>query len=155
MEEFLKILSVFITCIFVFVKLGVPTAVVLFKYNFIKVMLVTWSGGITSSIMFTYLSATIIKWIHKYRVKKGKIHKRVIFKKSNRRIIKIKQRFGLAGIAFFTPLISMPIGAFVAEKFYRDKRKVILYLSVSVIFWSITVYLLLYLFHDAFKGWLI
>jgi hypothetical protein len=155
MDEFLKIFSVFIACIFVFVKLGVPTAVVLFKYNFIKVMAVTWSGGITGSVIFTYLSASIIKGIHNWRVKRHKIHTKKVFKKSNRRIIRIKQKFGLAGIAFITPLISMPIGAFVAEKFYRDKKKVIIYLSVSVIFWSLTIYFILYLFHDSLKGWLI
>lgn len=155
MDEFLKILSVFVACIFIFVKVGVPTAVVLFKYNFVKVMAVTWTGGITGSVIFTYLSAGIIKGIHNYRVRKHKMHKRKTFTKGNRRIIRIKTRFGLAGIAFITPLISMPIGAFVAEKFYRDKKKVIIYLSASVIFWSLAIYFLLYLFHDTFKGWLI
>lgn len=148
MAEFLKIFSVFITCIFFFVKIGVPSAVVLFKYNFIKVFIVTFSGGLTANITFTYLSASIIKWIHNYRVKKGIIHVKVVFTKRNRKIIRIKQKFGLAGIAFLTPLLSMPIGAFVAEKFYKDKRRVIIYLSVSVIFWITAIYGVLYLIHQ-------
>lgn len=154
MDEFLKIFSVFLACIFFFVKVGVPTAVVVFKYNFIKVFIVTCAGGITGNIIFTYLSASIIKGIHNYRVRKHKIHQKVVFKKSNRRIIKIKQKFGLAGLAFITPLISMPIGAFVAEKFYRDKKKVIVYLSVSVAFWSVAIYFILLFFHDSVRGWL-
>lgn len=151
MAEFLKIASVFLTCIFFFVKIGVPSAVVLFKYNFLKIFIVTFSGGFTANVLFTYLSASILKWIHNYRLKRGKIHTKVVFTKRNRKIIKIKNKFGLAGIAFLTPLLSMPIGAFVAEKFYKDKKKVIFYLSISVIAWILGIYLIMFFFHNVFK----
>jgi len=128
-----------------------PTAVVVFKYNFIKVILVAGSGGIFGNIIFTNLSAAILRWIENYREKRN-IHKKV-FTKTTRRMIRIKQRFGLAGIAAITPLISQPIGAFFAEKFFKDKKKVILYLSVSVIIWAIGLYCILYLFHDQLKAW--
>jgi hypothetical protein len=153
MAEFLKILSVFITCTFFFVKLGLPSAIVVFKYNFLKVMLVSCAGGITGNIIFTYLSANLLNWMHNYREKRN--IKKKIFTPSTRRMIKIKQRFGLVGIAFITPIISQPIGAFFAEKFFKDKKKIILYLSVSVVFWALTLYWLIYLFHDSLKGWLI
>ena len=68
-------------------------------------------------------------------------------------MIGIKQRFGLAGIAAITPLISQPIGAFFAEKFFKDKKKVILYLSISVVIWAIGLYFILYLFHDQLQIW--
>ena len=68
-------------------------------------------------------------------------------------MIRIKHRFGLAGIAAITPLISQPIGAFFAEKFFKDKKKIILYLSISVVIWSIGLYFILYLFHDQLKAW--
>jgi len=71
MAEFLKILSVFLTCTFFFVKLGVPTAVIVFKYNFVKVMLVSCAGGITGNIIFTYLSATLLNLTHSYREKRN------------------------------------------------------------------------------------
>jgi hypothetical protein len=153
MAEFFKILSIFLTCTFFFVKLGVPSAVIFFKYNFFKAMLVACSGGITGNIIFTYLSATILNWTHAYREKRN-IKKRT-FTKTTRRMIRIKQRFGLAGIAFITPIISQPIGAFFAEKFFKDKKKVILYLSVSVVFWALFIYLILYLINFVLKGWLI
>lgn len=151
MAEFLKIFSVFITCTFFFVKLGLPTAVIVFKYNFVKVILVSCAGGITGNIIFTNLSAVILKWTHAYREKRD--IKKQIFSKATRRMIRIKQRFGLAGIAAITPLISQPIGAFFAEKFFKDKTKVVLYLSVSVIIWAIGLYFILYLFHDQLKAW--
>lgn len=128
-----------------------PTAVVVFKYNFIKVILVACAGGITGNVIFTNLSAAILRWMDNYRDKRN-IHKK-IFTKTTRRMIRIKQRFGLAGIAAITPLISQPIGAFFAEKFFKDKKKVILYLSVSVIIWAIGLYFVLYIFHDQLAAW--
>lgn len=156
MGEFLKILSVFITCMFFFGKAGMPAAMVLFNYSFYKVFIVTCAGGITGNIVFTNLSAAILKWRHNYRVKKGKIHQKRIFTKSNRRIIRIKNRFGLTGLALLTPLLlSTPLGAFLAERFYKDKKKIIIYLSISVTLWSMVLYLVILWFHDSLKGWLL
>lgn len=150
MGEFLKVFSVFITCTFFFVKLGVPSAVIVFKYHFVKVMLVSCAGGIAGNVIFTYLSASILKWVHNYR-ERHNIRKKS-FTKTTRLMIRIKQRFGLAGIAFITPIISQPIGAFFAEKFFKDKKKVILYLSASVVFWAFALYFILLMFHDQLKG---
>lgn len=116
-----------------------------------KVILVSCAGGITGNIIFTNLSAVILKWLHIYREKRN--IKKQIFSKTTRRMIRIKQRFGLAGIAAITPLISQPIGAFFAEKFFKDKKKVVFYLSVSVVIWSIGLYFILFLFHDQLKAW--
>ncbi|MBA2613850.1 MAG: hypothetical protein H0U95_17945 [Bacteroidetes bacterium] len=116
-----------------------------------KVILVACSGGITGNIIFTNLSAVILKWTHIYREKRN--IKKKIFTKTTRRMIRIKQRFGLAGIAAITPLISQPIGAFFAEKFFKDKKKVVLYLSISVIIWAIGLYFILFLFHDQLEVW--
>lgn len=155
MAEFLKFVTVFLTCAFAFGKAGIPTAVAVYKFNFIKVMIASWSGGIAGNIIFTYLSAGIIKAIHNYRLKRNLIHRRRIFTKFNRRVIRIKQRFGLAGIALITPIIGTPVGAFLAERFFRNKRRVIVYLSLSVIFWSLLLYFMILFFHDSLKGWLI
>ena len=128
-------------------------AVVVFKYNFIKVFLVSCAGGITGNIIFTNLSATILKWIDAYKLKRNKNHKKTVFTKSTRRFVNIKRNFGLAGLAFITPLIGQPVGAFFAEKFFKDKRKVIIYLSASVVVWSVMLYFILLLFHDNLKQW--
>lgn len=147
MAELLKIVSTFLACAVAFGKVGMPMAVVLFKFNFLKVFLVSTSGGIAGSIFFTNLSAVILKKYHQFRVKKGRIHRGKIFTKSNRRIIKVKQKFGLAGIAFLTPmLLSYPIGALLADRFFKNKKKIVLYLSIATIFWSVTIYSFLLLF---------
>jgi len=155
MNNLFKILSVFLTCSFAF-KIGFPTAVMVFKYNFLMTMLVACGGGIAGNIFFTYLSAAIIKAIHDFRIKRNLIHRKRIFTSFNRRVIRVKQRFGLAGIAFITPiLLSTPLGAFLAERFFKDKKKIILYLSAATLFWGLALYLILLLFYDSVKGWLV
>jgi len=156
MSTFLKILTVFLASATFFGKVGMPGAMVLFEYDFLKVFVVTVSGGIFGNVFFTYLSSAILKWWHAYRIKKGYIHKNKIFTNTNRRIIRVKRRFGLVGIALLTPILfSIPLGALIADKFYKNKQKVIIYLSGAVVFWNVIVYFLIRFFHDSYLKWFI
>lgn len=155
MNSFLKIASVALTCSFAF-KIGFPTAFVVLEHDFLNVMLVSVSGATIGNVFFTYLSAELLKLIHNYRVRRNLIHKRKIFSKFNRRVIKVKQKFGLAGIAFITPiLLSTPLGAFLAERFFKDKRKIILYLTAATLFWAFALYAILTFFFDSFSKYLL
>lgn len=146
MNQVIKGFTIYLTCIFLF-KMGVPTAIAFYGNNFISFFIVCTAGGITGNVLFTYLSAAIIKKIHNYRAKRHLIHKKQIFTKFNRRVIHIKQRFGLYGIAFITPLfLSTLFGAFLAERFFKDKKKIILYLSISTLFWELLLYSIYLLF---------
>jgi len=56
----------------------------------------------------------------------------------NRRIVRIRQRFGLWGIALITPpIFSIPVGAIVASSMYSDKKMIFFTMFVSVLFWSV------------------
>ncbi|HQQ94524.1 MAG TPA: hypothetical protein PLQ93_08210 [Bacteroidia bacterium] len=143
LNELLKALSVFLTCSVFLGKAGVPAAILLYKHSFIPIFIVCSLGGIAGTIVFTNLSAVILKQVHKYRARHHLIHKRKIFTRFNRRIVKIKNRFGLAGLAFISPMfLSIPLGTFLAERFFRKKIKIIFYFSVSVVFWVISLFLL-------------
>jgi hypothetical protein len=156
MATLLKILTVVLFCSLFFSKLGMPAAVILFKFNFLQVFIVSNIGGVGGTIFYTYLSAGILKWWDRYKHKKLTRKKKKIFTKGNRRIIRIKQKFGLLGIAILTPvLLSIPLGAFLGERFYKKKGKVILYLSVSCVIWSVVFYFIYYFFYDFFRGWLL
>jgi len=147
MADLWKIITVFLGCATFFGKVGMPAAVIFFKFNFIKVFLVSCGGGIFGNIVFTYISAAILKWWDNFKEKRFKGKKKILTRTS-RFVIKVKKRFGLAGIAFFTPiLLSIPLGAFVAERFYKEKRKVIIALSISVVSWSVVEYFLFLFFY--------
>ncbi len=66
--------------------------------------------------------------------------KRRIFTKRNRRIVKIWKKYGLAGIAIVTPvLLSIPIGTIIANSLESNKKKILLYMFLSILFWTITM----------------
>ena len=49
-----------------------------------------------------------------------------------------RKKYGLWGIAFLTPMIlSIPLGTFLAIKYYRNKKSVLLSLAIISSFWSI------------------
>jgi prolipoprotein diacylglyceryltransferase len=49
-----------------------------------------------------------------------------------------KKKYGLWGIAILTPvLLSIPLGTFLANKYYRNKKTVLFSLTLSVVCWSI------------------
>ena len=151
-----KYLSVFVASTVFFSKLGVPSAIAAFQGDFVRAILSVFAGSTFSAIIFTNLSDVIIKGWDKFKNRwfsKPK-HPKKVFTSSNRRIIKIKQRFGLLGITALTPvLLSIPLGAFLAERFYKDKKKVITYLSISAIAWCFVLYFLFLFFYNSFKNW--
>ncbi|MBS1652634.1 MAG: hypothetical protein JSU07_11560 [Bacteroidetes bacterium] len=153
MQKILKILFVILLCSVFYGKTGLPAACILFKFNFAEVFFYGCGGAIAGTIFFVYLFAEINRRWQKYLNSKQKNKSRKIFTKSRRRIIKLKHNFGLTGIAILAPiLLSMPVGAFIADKFYKDKPKVILYLSLSCIGWTIILFYTYRTFYNSLKG---
>lgn len=130
------------------------------KFSFHETLIYTTVGGILGILFFGFITDELIKlynWIvHTYmhnhpRIRKKlkyikdfiinlfpKRKKKKIFSKKTKRFIRIKNRWGLFGIAFLTPLIlSIPIGTFLAVRFYKATKKTIIILCLFVIFWSL------------------
>ena len=146
-----------ITGIFVLssVKLGfggVPAAVFA-KFSFFKAVTITTGGGVTGSIVFANISEWVLENWDKFRAKylpaPKKPRKHLL---DNKFAHKVKEKWGLAGIAFFTPFIlSIPIGTMLAVRFYSDKQKVISYMLISIAAWD----MLLYFLYNRFYNFLI
>lgn len=76
---------------------------------------------------------------YEYVTKGGKNEKKN-FTSRNRRMLKIWNRWGLTGLALITPVtISIPVGTFIATRLARNKKKVLLYMFLSVLFWSVLI----------------
>ena len=149
-----KYLSVFLGSTVFFSKIGVPTAIAAFKGSYLKAILSLFAGSTFSTIIFTTLSDTIIRWWEKFKDRwfsKPK-HPKKVFTKFNRRVIKVKHRFGLIGIAMISaPILSIPVGSFLAERFYKNKKKVILYIAGANLFWSATLYFIYFYLWQSIK----
>lgn len=145
--ELLKIISVFLLSSVKFGIGGVPAAVFA-NFPFFKAMLITISGGITGVVVFAYLS----DWInHRLKNMVSKKPKKK-FTLTNKIIVYVKKYFGLIGISIITPLVlSIPLGVFIAVKFYHDKNKVIRYMFVSITVWAVVLYYSLHTFKNLFN----
>ncbi|MFC2090886.1 hypothetical protein ACFLT1_08935 [Bacteroidota bacterium] len=138
------------------VKFGMtfPLAIMEFQFSYFETILWINVGGILGIFFFAYLSEGLNKWINhiiqrrKNRRKDAslKTKSKKIFTKRNRKIIKIKQRYGLAGIAISTPIIfSIPIGVFLIVRYYPKVRTRFLYLITANLVWSF-IYTSFYMF---------
>ena len=143
MEEILQIIFVAIISSVKFVT-AAPVALA-YGLNYIQTLGITAVGGIVGVFFFFYLSQWLIAKISAYKnklyflfgVNAGEPKKRKVFNWRNRMIVKVVRNFGLIGIAAITPaLLSIPLGTFIAARYFRNHRKVVAYLCVSVIFWA-------------------
>lgn len=130
-----------------------PIAIMQFKFSFVETILWTNIGGIMGIYFFAFLSEKLIAWWNRTFRKKARENKspgkeKKIFTKKNRRIIRIKQQYGLIGIALSTPfLLSIPVGVFLVVRYYRSSKIKFACLVGSNIFWSV-IYTLFYTFWD-------
>ena len=70
-------------------------------------------------------------------------------KKGLKEIVAIKtvHKYGLLGIAFLTPIFfSIPIGTFIALRFFPNKKKTLPVLAASVFGWSFVLSIVLTIF---------
>ena len=152
MSGFLKILIVFLVSSIKF--LIAPALSFGMGLNFIQTWLSTTAGGIVGVVVFFFLSKWLLLLYSRYfffylHLLKIKIYgflnlsiPKFIparrFTKRNRMIIRIVKKFGMAGIVILTPvLLSIPFGTFIATRYYSANRFLLIYLSASVLFWSL------------------
>jgi len=128
-----------------------------FGFTFLQTWLVTTLGGVAGVVFFFYLSKGILALYFRYlsghiSLSYAKIRTVVwnryqlpvaatkIFTYRNKSIVKIRRRYGLAGIIILTPVIlSIPLGTFLALKYYSRQKNLLAYLSLSVIVWSLVM----------------
>ncbi len=153
MESLLEIVSVFFLSTVKFVLGGVPLAQV-YEFSFLKAITVTSLGGFVGVTFFVNTSDRLIAYFKKRKASKqiespNPVRKK-IFTRTNKLIVVVKHRFGLSGIALLTPLLlSIPLGCFVAVRYFKDKQHILIYMFGSVLFWSVSMY---YLYKPLFNA---
>lgn len=149
-------MDIVLTILLSSVKFGMtfPLAVMEFRFSFFETILWINIGGLVGIYFFAFLSKRVNRWIEK-RVQRWKAGRRAtskakekkkIFTRRNRRIIRIKQRYGLIGIAATTPLLlSIPVGVFLVIRYYPHRKMRYLWLVASNLVWSF-IYTSFYMF---------
>jgi hypothetical protein len=129
--------------------------------NWFQTLASTSCGGIMGVLMFFYLSKSAItlydkyarKYVHRaahwIAMKLNMSHlaerhfpliprKRRKFTFANKLYVRIRKKYGFIGIIVLTPvLLSIPVGTFLAARFYPNRHHVVLYLCASVVVWSL------------------
>lgn len=99
-------------------------------------------GMMASVLLFTFAGTQLKRYIlDPYLRKKSK----KLFTRRNRMIIKVWRIYGLAGVAFLTPLILTPIGGtLVASSFGERWHRIFIYMLFSAVFWSFSQVFVIY-----------
>lgn len=92
------------------------------------------AGAMAGSTIFFFIG----KGIDKIGTKERKPGKK-IFTKQNKRIINIKNKFGLFGMSMTIGIISVPIGSILVGKYYNTQKLAIPSLLISSIIWGFAV----------------
>jgi membrane protein YqaA with SNARE-associated domain len=101
------------------------------KFSYWEILLVCSSGGIAGTFFFFYLGREFFALWDKWFPRKNIIIKRA------RRIINIMQKYGKAGIILLTPVVlSIPLGNFIAARFYKGDKSFITGMIASVVGWT-------------------
>lgn len=117
---------------------GILYSTIFYRMGFIPSVLLTVAGGMIGVYIFASHDHRILNFLQRlFRIKKRNYVK---FSRRRRWIVKIKSTYGLAGIAFLTPiLLQVPIGTFLAMRMIKDIRKV----SLAMLF-SFSLYALMF-----------
>jgi len=143
MDSLFEMIFVFLMSTVKFALGGLPLAM-FYRFSFFETVTITSLGGFTGSVFFVSMSDKLVAYF-----KKRKIQKRIenpnlvpkkIFTRRNKIIVTVKHRHGLLGIALLTPLLfSIPIGCFIAVRYFKDKQRILIYMFGAVLFWSVCI----------------
>lgn len=104
------------------------------QLSLLETTICTIIGMMTSVIIISYIGENIRDYLIFRKKKKGTYK---VFTRRKRRIVRVFQKFGMGGIAFLTPLLLTPIGGTViAVSLHINRRKIILYMFISALFWT-------------------
>jgi len=124
-------------------------------FNFFQTILTTTIGGVLGVVFFFFLSEIILHlfrrawpYLKSFFISQKKIIQKPIklykaknkksFSLKNKIIVFARKKYGLWGIAILTPiLLSIPLGTFLANKYYKNKKSVLISLTLSILGWSI------------------
>ncbi len=121
-----------------------PLAHYVYDLPYIETLIITTSGGVFGVFLFFYFGSRIVQFFPIFFKPMPKNRK--IFTKKNKFYVGMIKKYGLIGIALFSPiLISIPVGAFLAARFFSHQSFIALtFLCLSVLFWSVVLTTFIY-----------
>lgn len=114
-----------------------------FNHTYWETVLLLAIGGTAGITAFYQAGIAVLKWLHaravknrERRIRMGLAPKRV-FTRGNRFIVRMKRDYGLLGLAIMPPIVSVPITALIAAKYFRHDRRTLPLLIGAIAGWSL------------------
>ena len=116
-----------------------------FEHTYWQTILLTAIGGSVGTVAFFLLGKRVTEWFRKRfankraeRFAKG-LALKPVFTRTNRWIVRVKHSYGLLGIAVMPPILSIPITAVLAAKYFHHDRRALPVLVSAVVAWSVVL----------------
>jgi membrane protein YqaA with SNARE-associated domain len=110
-----------------------PSVMVARGWSFIEIIIVTTCGAALGSFLFYNLGDLFFKWMQRKR--RGPAKK---FSWKNRTLARVKSSLGLKGLILFSGLISVPITAVLAARYFKSRSTLPL-LILGFFLWSLVL----------------
>ncbi len=132
-----------------------PATGVILGFNFFEIWIICVLGATLSSATFYFASDFLMERTHKKKINlKQKAIEQGLefiekkkFTKTNKFIVRLKNKLGLYGICFVVPLIlSIPIGSIIVAKFYGQFKKTFFLVFLGIVFNACWLTALAYIF---------
>lgn len=108
--------------------------------SMLETIICTWVGMMFTVTVMLTIGHFLVQQISRIRIQKPKL-----FSGRVRYAVSIWQRFGIKGIAVMTPLLFTPIGgSLLALSFKVPTPRVLVFMAISGIFWSVIFTVLFY-----------
>lgn len=116
----------------------VPGVVAAISYNYtlLEFVLANSIGGIAGIWGYTYFGTAIRKWIARWR--KGK-SKPISFAR-RRKIYNYWHKYGLLGVSAAVLILSPPVSVGIAVAFKEKPRRILIFMSTSIVAWTFLIY---------------
>ncbi|POY38476.1 hypothetical protein C3K47_03525 [Solitalea longa] len=115
------------------------------NYNFFEAMTFGLTSGFIGTVTFTFFGDLLYKFFHNLKLKREAQQpskQKSPSVKQRRWIIKLRNGWGLWGIALLSPvLITIPFGCFLATRYYHNKHKILGHFMLAIAFWSAFIFL--------------
>ena len=159
MNSWWQIASVFLLSTIKFVFGGIPLALS-YGFPFFEAVTVTTLGGFTGAVIFVNASDWFLDRYKRKTAEKFALNPNLPLKKkftkTRRIIIKTKNRFGIWGFALIIPfLIPIPLGSFMAVRYFHNKQKILMSLFASILLWSAAGYFIYKPLIDAIRTYIL
>ena len=103
-------------------------------FNFYESLGLAMLGGFIGFWIYGYMGELIKSiWL---KARKDQ-RKRRTFTRYNRFLVKVRSGYGLAGIAFITPIVKNPLGFAIGMTLAKRRMTVFIYMMISMLFWGL------------------